>query len=97
MSKFVAFALIGAALSAPAFAAPAPSPLIHEMNFTRDGETYHLTTADMGRYTRISGHDEHGHTFNFRQSGTRVTGYYDDNYVDFIAPRAADPAEVAAR
>ena len=93
MTKFVAFALIGAAFSAPAFAAPAAN----ETSFTRDGETYYVTTADMGRYTRISGHDARGHTFDFRQTGTRVTGYYDDSYVEFAAPEAAGPAQVAAR
>ena len=95
MTKFVAFALIGAAFTAPALAAPAPAP--NEISFSRDGQTYYVTTADKRGYTRISGHDDDGRRFDFRQTGTRVTGYYDGNYVDFTTPAAARPAEVAAR
>lgn len=91
MNKFVAFALIGAAFSAPVLADPT------ETSFTRDGQTYYLTATDMGRYTRISGHDDHGRTFDFHKTGTRVTGHYDGSYVDFTAPQLAKPAEVAAR
>ncbi len=93
MNKFVAFALIGAAFSAPALAASAPN----ETSFTRDGQTYYMTTADMGRYTRISGHDDRGRKFDFRQTDSRVTGYYDDSYVEFTAPQVSQPAQVATR
>lgn len=91
MNKFVACALIGAAFGTPVLAAPA------ETSFTRDGQTYYLTTADMGRCTRISGHDDRGRTFDFRKTGTHVAGHYGDSYVEFTAPQATKPAEVATR
>ena len=55
-----------------------------------------MTTADMGRYALISGHDAHGHQFEIRRVGSHVTGY-DHNYVQFTAPRAVASTQVAAR
>ncbi len=96
MSKFVAFAFTAAATVAfstvPAFAAPAES---ESSTFTRGGTTYVFTETDMGSYKLLSGHDDSGRTFALRVAGSRVTGVYNNDHVEFSAPPRS--SEIAAR
>ncbi|MDB5662794.1 MAG: hypothetical protein JWM38_1639 [Sphingomonas bacterium] len=95
MTKFVALALLAAAITTPAFAATDAAPA--ETSFTRDGRTYFVKETDMGAYTLIAGRDSTGRTFNFRLTGQRVTGHYNNEYMEFTAPAAAHPAKLASR
>jgi len=86
MKMFVAFALAAATLTAPVLAADAAP----ESSFTRDGQTFFVKETKMGGYTLIEGHDDRGRKFTFRLAGQRVTGNYDDQYMEFSAPAKAD-------
>jgi hypothetical protein len=87
MKMFVAFALAASTLTAPVLAAADTAP---EASFTRDGQTYFVKETKMAGYTLIEGHDDKGRKFNFRLAGQRVTGHYDDQYMEFSAPAKAD-------
>ena len=82
MKTFVAFAFLAAFSATPLLAAPATE------TFTQDGKTFYVTKTDMGSYTLLSGHDSAGREFEFRVADGRVSGRYDNDYMEFAAPTA---------